>query len=459
MSLPVDLRRRPGVALASITAATAAACCLRLGSRSIWGDEAVSISYALRSLHGLATSVRADPNMSLYYAALWVWTRVFGDGVEVVRALSIAFAVATLPVVYALGVRLFGRVAGLFAALALATNAFFLVYAQEARGYSLVTFMCALSMYFFLDALERRRRWALAGYVIASALAFYAHYFAVYVTFVQLVFLLVVARREAVTRRWTVAYASIGLLVAPMAYGALALGENPISWIRRPGAHELVVAARSVAGNGAAPLLVALVVLAVGLPFAARARPERAALGLVAAWLLAPPVLSFLISQVHPMFLPRYLVVSLPALALLLGAAVAAVRPPLLGVAAAAAVLVAASTSLYRWYQRPPLEDWQGASAYLLSQSRPGEGVVYQMSWAVPAISYYERRFGDRPSLHFGSHDDAFPTFFRRGVWLVLYQDSGAGGARLRRSARERGLRRVAARNFHGDFRLELFAR
>src|SRR2546421_345390 len=82
---------------------------------------------------------------------------------------------------------LLGRAAGLCAALALATNAFFLVYAQEARGYSLVTLMCALSMYFFLDALDRPRRWSLAGYVIASVLAFYAHYFAVYVTVVQLV--------------------------------------------------------------------------------------------------------------------------------------------------------------------------------------------------------------------------------------------------------------------------------
>lgn len=459
MSSPFDLRRHPGVTLGTITVATAAACCLRLGSRSIWGDEAISISYALRSLHGLAASVRADPNMSLYYAALWVWTRAFGDGVDAVRALSIVFAAATLPIVYALGVRLFGRAAGLFAALALATNAFFLVYAQEARGYSLVTLMCALSMYFFLDALDRSRRWSLAGYVIVSTLAFYAHYFAVYVTLVQLVFLLAVARREALTRRWTAAYAAIGLLVAPMAYGALALGENPISWIHRPGIHQLVGASRSIGGDGTAPLLVALVVLAVGLPFAFRTRPRRAALGLVAAWLLVPPVLSFLVSQVHPMFLARYLVVSLPALALLLGAAVTAVRPPSLGVASAAAVLIAASTSLYRWYQRPPLEDWKAASAYLLSRAQPDEGVVYQMSWAVPAISYYELRSGDRPTLRFGEHDDAFPARFRRGLWLVLYQDAGADGMRLRRSARARGMRRVAVRSFRGDFRLELFVR
>src|SRR5438132_13485347 len=103
MLVPAALHKRGALALASITAATAAVCFLRLGSRSIWGDEAVSISYALRSLHGLAASVRTDPNMCLYYAALWVWMRVFGDGVDAVRALSVVFAAATVPVVDALG--------------------------------------------------------------------------------------------------------------------------------------------------------------------------------------------------------------------------------------------------------------------------------------------------------------------------------------------------------------------
>jgi mannosyltransferase len=459
MTSPVALQRRPVVTVGAITVTTAAACFVGVGGRSVWGDEAVSISYALGPLRGLFNGVSGDPNMSLYYAALWVWTRVFGDGVIAVRALSILFAAATLPIVYALGSRLFGRAAGLFAALALATNAFFLNYAQEARGYSLVTLMCALSMYFFVDALDRARPRSLVGYVVASALAFYAHFFAVFVTLVQLVYLLLIARREALARRWLAAYTAIGLLVAPIAYHALAFGENPIRWIPRPGVHALVVAARSIGGNGTAPVLVALAVLAVGLSSSVRSKPKRFAVGLVAAWLLAPPILSFLVSQVHPMFLPRYLVVSLPALALLLGAAVTSVRPQPLGVALGAAVLIAASTSLYHWYRRPPLEDWKAASAYLLSHARPNEGVVYQMSWAVPALSYYELRSGNRLPLRFGERDDAFPVLFQHGLWLVLYQDAGADGLRLRRSARARGLRRVAVRSFRGDFELELFAR
>src|SRR5262249_34949594 len=163
------------------------------------------------------------------------------------------------------------------------------------------------------------------------------------------------------------------------------------------------------------------------------------------------------VSQEHPIFLPRYLVVSLPALALLLGASVSAVRPPLLGVALAGALLIAASTSLYHWYRRPPIENWQKASAYLLAKAKPEDEVVYQMSWAVPAITYYAQRSPGRVPLQFGPHDDALPQDLRRQVWLVLYQHAGAGGARLRTRLRAHGLRRVAARDFGGDLRLELF--
>jgi mannosyltransferase len=377
-----DLDRRRLAALGAITLATAGACFLRLGSRSIWGDEAVSISYAARSLHGLVDSVTGDPNMSLYYAALWVWTRVFGDGVVAVRTLSILFAAATVPVVYALGIRLFNRTAGLFAALALAMNAFFLVYAQEARGYSLVTLLSALSMLFFLEALDRPSRLPLVGYALASALAFYAHFFAVFVTLVQLVFLAVTRRRTALSARWIATYAAIVALVAPIAYHSLAFGVNPISWIRHPGIHALTQAARDIGGDGAVPALTALVALAVGLPLAAKLVPQRPALALTGAWLLAPALLSFAVSQKHPIFLPRYLVVSLPALALLLGAAVTAARPALLGIALAGGLLVAASTSLYQWYRRPPVENWQQASAYLLDHllrtacSRPRAAAV-----------------------------------------------------------------------------------
>jgi multisubunit Na+/H+ antiporter MnhC subunit len=202
-----------------------------------------------------------------------------------------------------------------------------------------------------------------------------------------------------------------------------------------------------------------LVVLAIGLPFAARARPHRFSLALTAAWLLTPIVVSFAVSQRHPMFLPRYLVVSIPALALLLGAAVTAVRPQAGGLVLTAVVLLSSVTSLHHWYTRPGIQDWKGATAYLLARAEPGDGVAYEMSWALPAISYYERRAPIRPPLRWGARDNTFPAHPGRRMWLVLYEGRGQTAERLRSSLRSRGLRRVALRAFHGDFMLEAYAR
>src|SRR5215831_5567661 len=64
----------------------------RVGSKSIWLDEAVSISYARGPRTVVGHAVRgADPNMSLYYVLLWGWVHVFGEGERAVRGLSVLF--------------------------------------------------------------------------------------------------------------------------------------------------------------------------------------------------------------------------------------------------------------------------------------------------------------------------------------------------------------------------------
>ena len=159
--------------------ALAGLCSLRLGKRSIWFDEAVSVSYAKRSWADLWDVVTgSDPNMSVYYALLKIWVAIFGDGLWAVRSLSVVAAALTVPVIYALGMRLLGPQWGLAAAVLLSTNAYFLSFAQEARSYALVTLLVTVSMYFFFADLDRLRRTNRVAYILTSSLAFYAHFFA-----------------------------------------------------------------------------------------------------------------------------------------------------------------------------------------------------------------------------------------------------------------------------------------
>ena len=108
-----------------------------------------------------------------------------GSSEGFIRALSVVFSVATIPVVYALGHRLFGRKTGLLAAWLLAANAYHVRYAQEARGYALVVFLAALSTWLLVRNLQdpRRARWGI--YALVSALAVYAHFYAALILLAQ----------------------------------------------------------------------------------------------------------------------------------------------------------------------------------------------------------------------------------------------------------------------------------
>ncbi len=143
----------------------------------MWLDEGSSLAIAQSGWATLARLIFIDEaNMELYYVLLHVWLAL-GNSELVVRALSVVFAVATLPALYALGARLFDRGVGLIAVLLLTLNATHIEYAQEARSYTLLVFLVTASFLFFLRSLQRPCLGNWCGYVLGSVLACYAHFF------------------------------------------------------------------------------------------------------------------------------------------------------------------------------------------------------------------------------------------------------------------------------------------
>ncbi len=116
----------------------------------------------------------------LYYALAWVWAQAAGTGEFGLRSLSALAGVATVPVAYLIAVELRGRRAGLMAAALVAVNPMLLWYAQEARAYSLLTLLCAVSLLYCARALRYGRRRDLTLWGVASALALATHYFALF---------------------------------------------------------------------------------------------------------------------------------------------------------------------------------------------------------------------------------------------------------------------------------------
>jgi len=200
-----------------------------LGVQAYHHDEIVTASRILRGGFGHAMdavgfSESAPP---LYYALAWIWTQVTGTGEFGLRSLSAMAGVATVPVAYLIGVELRGRRTGLMAAALVAVNPMLLWYSQEARAYSLLALLCAVSLLYCVRALRRGRRRDFLLWGIASGLALATHYFAGFAVAAEVLLLLHRRGRQSLIGLGIIALAS--LLLAPLALHQMSLDHA--EWI------------------------------------------------------------------------------------------------------------------------------------------------------------------------------------------------------------------------------------
>lgn len=359
-----------------------------LSTKSFWLDEAVSVRDA--SFERLPSVAFADGgNFAVYYLLLHGWLRL-GSSDGFVRALSVIAAVLAIPCVYLVGRRLFDARVGIFAAFLLATNAFFISYAQEARGYTLFVLLSLLSTLFFLDVVERRALQPAVLYVVASTLMVYDHFFGVFVLAAHVVSALTAFRRQLPWTMLSLCYAAIALLLAPLAIEAHRQGTAPIAWVPPLSAAALGDFFITVTGGGLALLAHASAgTYAVLSSRSSTASPSRAsAVTLVLIWISVPVLAcAFFSLVVRPIFVPRYLVTVAPMLAILAAAGLDRLssRPALYG---ALALFALASLFGIRAAYNAPKEDWRGAAALIAARARPGDVVECTPAYAAIPLQH-----------------------------------------------------------------------
>jgi mannosyltransferase len=404
------LRREQAWGAAAAVAVAAGFGLYHLGSRSLWGDEAFSVTLARKPFgefwHVVSTS---QANMSLYYFLLRGWTAL-GDGEAVVRLLSLLAGILTVAVLYAAAERLFDRRVATIAALLLAVNGLFLRYAQEARSYALVVLLTTVATLLFLVLEERpAARPAGVAYVVVGALALYAHFFAIFVLAGHVLALAVAGRR---LRTQLLRLAGIAVLAVPLALFALFRDAGQVSHLARPTPSYVVDTLRQLAG-GTRPLLLlyaaAVVVAAVSWLRRSGWRHDWPMVN-AAVWAATPVVGALVISLGKPLFAPRFLIVALPGIVLL--AALGLVRLPRPLMAATFALVLALSALHVIRTQGEPQEDFRAATAFVLTNMRLGDAAAfYRTSRRIP-FEYYARRDGARtlprsllPSSPYGRFD------------------------------------------------------
>ncbi|MBN2624044.1 MAG: glycosyltransferase family 39 protein [Acidimicrobiales bacterium] len=309
-----------------------------IGAQSLWYDEWLTSRAAsgdLDDLRGYVTGQAGIP--PTYFAVMWVWARVVGDGDAALRSFSALAGVATIPVAYAT-VRELGRrrAVARAAALLVAVHPALVWYSQEARPYSLLCLLGALSLWALARLWTRRGRGDLVVWAVVCALAIAVHYFAVFLVAAEVLAVLV-ARRPA-RRDVLSAGAAAGVvlvLLSPFAIRQFSRRGNH-DWMTDYGLRDRL----SNAGHGAlaGPTLpterwwliaAAVVALAVVLLAVRGDRGERRAAGAAAGLGIGTVALALAANLVRvDMVLGRYLIVTLVLFIVAVAIALGTARAP-----------------------------------------------------------------------------------------------------------------------------------
>jgi mannosyltransferase len=395
------VRDREKLALLGLVALAAALRLWEIGQQSFWLDEAFTVDLVQRPfgdmLSGVASTESTPP---LYYVLAWLWERVFGHGEAGLRSLSAVIGTATVPVAWRAARELFTPAAGLIAAALVAVNPFFVWYSQEARSYTLLVLMAALSLLLLGRALRERTLRSYALWALVAALALCTHYFAAFLLVPEALWLLWAVRQRAAWE--AVAFVALaGAALAPLALHQRGLGHT--SFIADLSLRTRVVDLPKKLVTGELGTPTPLIGPLAGLLAAAaiayallRLRPAAAALTAVAAaGALIPLVLAL---GGADYLLPRNLIAVYVPLIVVVGAGLAA-APARLGLAGAAAICavavivdveVASDAKLQR-------DDWRGAARALGPASEP-RAVLVIPDYSKKPLRLYAGALPEKPA-------------------------------------------------------------
>jgi len=382
-----------------------------LAQSSLWVDEMWSIGISRMPWHVFPWIMRhQDPNMPLYYAVLHFWMGLGGSEV-VVRSLSVLFAVATIPALYALGTYLYDKRVALIASSLMVVHAFHVQWSQEARSYSLLVLLLTLSCLFFAMSIRNPRPLNFVLYVLASVLAFHAHIFAALVLVAQAASLLFLKRREVPWKGLLSSAGAIAFLTAPLGLLIVERARNPwlpLGWLPKTSLHVVYDQFYAVAGNADFPgssggkLILGAYALVCLLAFFAWVGTWRSEgnsfqswrTAFLICWLGVPIAMLVAASLAQPILMNRYLLICIPALVLLAAQWLRSIRPAALSLLAVVILLAVAAARLPQYYRhRAEFQPWKSATDYVLGKQLPGDAAIFCVAPGRLLFDYYRERY------------------------------------------------------------------
>ncbi len=406
---------------------------LGLDRLSYWFDEIATLTFSRPPISTILSSGSDGIfHPPLYYAIMHYWI-IPSDAAVWTRLFSALVGIGTIPVVYALGRRLFNRQVGVVAAWLLALSPWHIWYSQETRMYALVCLWGALSLLCGVSWVQAPHWHKGLGYVTVTVLGLYTNYTMVAIWPLAAVLLPLWLRGSWSTGKW-LPWLGLQALVI-LCYGPQ-LSQLPSSLSALYNSDYLGASIGSVADNLPrilfALILVGLVAGVVGIGLRRLPALYRQQLIVGALLLLLGGSLLIMLSPSGTL-LKRLLSIFIPLLCLGGAWAITQVHLTILRLPYWVAV---SAVAVGLMFVLVPKEPWRELVAYLDRVSQPGDLVIVEPPHYTLAFAYYDR---NNLSLQQVNPQGLTPDFAHqiaaaRRVWLILSSESTLDPSRQVRS-------------------------
>jgi uncharacterized membrane protein len=337
------------------------------------------------------------------------------------------FSVLTLPVMFVLAKTLFTRRVALLATLLLAISPLQVLFAQEARMYTMFAFFIALALFFFWRAWENGRRLNWLIFALATTAALYTHSLAIF--YLLAIDLFCLLYRSRLRIRWLSLLAShvtIFLLFLP--WLVTMIGQIPRLQSEFEGASQSILTLITtpylfIFSISLQPQL-APIALFVGLAIVAfsflaiwyawRQGYHQMPGLLLALCIFVIPVFGiFIMSYIQPVFVLRRLLPASLGLLLIMGWTIVEAKPRWINIAAGTLTGLLMLVALANYYYDPKVhkEPFRDVVEIVESTTASGDVYIHATDTSALAFAYYA------PELesHFLAGDPDFVQETNRG--------------------------------------------
>ncbi|MBX4198394.1 glycosyltransferase family 39 protein [Candidatus Parcubacteria bacterium] len=367
-------------------------------------DEAQSLWQTSHTPTKILNILAQDVHVPLYHMVLHFWQLFLGSTVVTGRMLSLIFFALSIPAMYYLGKRAFNSSISIFATALLAISPFMNWYGNEMRMYSLFTLLTILSQYFFIGIYKKQDSDSWIGYFLVAFFGIFTHYFFWFVLLVQAIFYFMYKDLflKGSLKRFISIAIILGLAFTPWIIYVQILGtvgnQAPILTIPNT-VNVFNTFSQFIFGfqnDHLNTILVSLWPLTVLLGFLALRENERVSPEVIymVMSVLIPIAAAFVVSvTLRPLFVSRYLILTIPSMYLLISWIFSTYPRPLrkaLGVILIFAMLAGLAVEVIN-PSSPVKENYRQAADYLEQHASAQDVIVLSAPFTIYPVEYYYR--------------------------------------------------------------------